>query len=211
MASIGDLFVSVRAKTQGLDKGLRKANRSIKSFSRSAAGALAVVGAGFLGFKGIQAIFSRFFSALMYHSAEFRTAWVEMTNTLRETFTKLAVQWGPRLGKMIESLTLKLILLLESLDAATNPEAWNQIGRDLKKSLGNAVDYMKMNPFSTLLDPHGAGIRGAAMSNRGQAPGQFQNSDWHQIKYWLETRKPGHQMLFQMDPIPVKILEGAPQ
>ena len=211
MASIGDLFVSVRAKTQGLDKGLRKANRSIKSFSRSAAGALAVLGAGFLGFKGIQAVFSRFFSSLMYHSDEFRTAWIKMSNTMRETFAKLAVQWGPRLAKMIESLTVKLILLLESLDAATDPEAWNQLGRDLKKSLGSAASYIGKNPFSTLLDPHGSGIRGAAMRNRGQDPGQFMNSDWHQIKYWLETRKPGHQMMFQMDPIPVKILEGAPQ
>lgn len=211
MASIGDLFVSVRAKTQGLDKGLRKANRSIKSFSRSAAGALAVVGAGFLGFKGIQAIFSRFFSALMYHSAEFRTAWIEMSNTLRETFSKLAVQWGPRLARMIESLTIKLILLLESLDAATNPDAWNQLGRDLKSSLKDSMRNMGMNPFSTLLDPHGTGIRGAVMKNRGQDPAQFQNSDWHHIKYWLETRDRGSRMFSPVNPIPVKILEGAPQ
>jgi hypothetical protein len=211
MASIGDLFVSVRAKTQGLDKGLRKANRSIKSFSRSAAGALAVVGAGFLGFKGIQAIFSRFFSALMYHSAEFRTAWIEMSNTLRETFSKLAVQWGPRLARMIESLTIKLILLLESLDAATDPDSWNQLGRDLKKSFGASISYMAKNPFSSMLNPMESGFKANAMLEAGIDPGRFQNSDWHQIKYWLETRDRGSRMLSPMNPIPVKILEGAPQ
>ena len=214
MTSIGDLFVSVRAKTSGLTKGLRKANRSIQAFSKSAAGTLAMVGAGFLGFKGLQTIASGFFSSLMYHSEDFRTAWIEMTNSLRDAFRDLAIKWGPQLANTIKSLTQKLITLLTQIDAATDPEAWNQLGKDAKRGAGWLTKTMLFNP-STLGPGGNADLAEAKarLASRGKA-----GSD----SFWYS--EVGQMLLYMFGPsrktagftrsgeeIPVKIMSGGPE
>jgi len=120
---------------------------------------LGAIAGGFALFKGLQKVGGMFFSSLMYQSKEFRSAWTDLNNQLIHTFGAMAQKWGPSLARMVESLTIKLINLIEGLDAAFDPEAWDQLGKQfkdapkavsIKKSIQKQVFETSANPS---LDP----------------------------------------------------------
>ena len=100
MAVVGDLFVNVRARTAGLNKGLERARRSLTRFARSGGAMIAGLAAGFTGFKLLQLLFSR----LLYYSKEFGQAWARVSNAVNGVLEDLANELGPELAKGLNDL-----------------------------------------------------------------------------------------------------------
>lgn len=100
MAVVGDLFVQVRARTDSLTKGLRNARRSLQSFSRTGAGLIAGVAAGFSAWK----IADRVLGTMMHSSAEFRDAWAGVQNTVNALLAELGAELGPILAEGLNDL-----------------------------------------------------------------------------------------------------------
>ena len=110
MANVGDLFINVRAKTGALQKGLRNARRSLKTFAKSAGGIVAGIGAAFGVFK----LFSFAMGSLIGHSRDFRRSWAEIRNAITEAGAEFATQFGPQLSRGLSDLS-KWVATSESL------------------------------------------------------------------------------------------------
>ena len=100
MATVGDLFVNVRAKTGALTKALGKTRRRLTRFARSGQGMIAGVAAGFGAFKVGNFILGQMFA----HSTEFRQAWAKIINLAGDFGKKLAAKVGPQLAAGINFL-----------------------------------------------------------------------------------------------------------
>ena len=101
MAVVGDLFVQVKANTAALTKGLAGARRSLRRFSRSGAGLLAGVAAGFGAWK----LGSKVLGTMMHTSQEFREAWANVHNAVNGLLADLGAELGPILADGLNSLT----------------------------------------------------------------------------------------------------------
>ena len=94
MATAGDIFVNVRAKTSALTKGLKAARRKLSAFAKSASGMFVGIAAVF----GIFKLGQKLLGAMVYHSDEFRAAWAALNNAATKMMMTLAEKIGPALA-----------------------------------------------------------------------------------------------------------------
>ena len=196
MASVGDLFVNVRAKTQGLNSGLKKANRSISSFAGTAAKSLGAIAAGFAIFKTLKKVGGMFFSSLMYKSEEFRSAWANLNNQLVATFGKLAQRWGPALANVLDSLAEKIY----SITTAMRLIPWGAIGKGITKKIKTPVSKLGVAQAQGGLPRALAGMMSTTLTKE-ESGGALLKAIYETLKLLLSDGK---------DPKPVVIVSGGP-
>lgn len=100
MATVGDLFVQIRGKTDGLTKALRGARRRLKAFASSGAGMVAGVAAGLGAWK----LFDTIMGHLLSSSGEFRESWANLQNTISDIMSELAETLGPILADAVNGM-----------------------------------------------------------------------------------------------------------
>lgn len=93
--SVGNLFVNVRARTQGFSKALGNVRRRLRTFATSGMGLLAGMGAAFLTWRTGVTIFAN----MLARSKEMRTAWAGVKNTINEMIQEFVDRFGPSIAK----------------------------------------------------------------------------------------------------------------
>lgn len=93
--SVGNLFVNVRARTQGFSKALSNVRRRLRTFATSGMGLLAGMGAAFLTWRAGVTIFAN----MLARSKEMRTAWAGVKNTINEMIGEFVDRFGPSIAK----------------------------------------------------------------------------------------------------------------
>ena len=93
--TVGNLFVNVRARTQGFSKALGNVRRRLRTFATSGMGLLAGMGAAFLTWRTGVAIFAN----MLARSKEMRTAWAGVKNTINEMIGEFVDRFGPSIAK----------------------------------------------------------------------------------------------------------------
>lgn len=100
MATVGDLFVQIRGRTDGLTKALKGARRRLRSFAASGTGMLAGIAAGFGAWK----LGSVIMGQLLTESDEFRENWAKLQNTITNLLGELAAELGPILADAVSDM-----------------------------------------------------------------------------------------------------------
>lgn len=193
MSNVGDLFVSVRARTDGLRKGLRKSGAMLKRFSRSTTALVGGLAAGYLGLKGVMAVASLGFQSIIFHSKEAREGWGKLNNAIRNALERFAVTVGPKIGEVLTDWADSIDRLGPALDA---------FGENIEKHMKSLQYYL-----NRARNPLGANVQGIIdQTSRdigdgpdviGKVPGQ--NFEWNYTRGRIVPRA-----------VPVMIQGGGP-